>query len=125
MYSRVIGWVLASVMVAGCAATVGTWSMKAPAIGAVEIGDSMAQVRAVLGAPKEERLGVLLADGHRQVVWVYEAASVSESSVTSAVRASSQRPVSVEATHTTQPMDATAYLIVFEHGQVSQVIEQY
>ena len=115
----------AGLLVAGCAMTAGTYTWRQPAIGAVEIGDSMAQVRAVLGAPKEERVGALLADGHRQMLWVYEAASVSEASISGAVRASVHQPVRVDATQATQPVDATAYVVIFEHGQVVQVIEEY
>ena len=122
---QAIRGVTVGLLVAGCTATAGLWTWKQPAIGAVELGDAMAQVRAVLGAPKEERLGALLADGHRQMIWVYDAASVSEASVTSAVQASARQPVSVEATRTTQPVEATAYLVTFEHGRVSQVSEQY
>lgn len=113
-----------SLLGVGCATTLTTFHMSTTPIQQVELGQTMEQVTRALGAPhqlvSDERTG----DGRYKVVWRYDAAAVSERSVTGKVNPPPDQPLAVTTTRQTERMDQTAYLVVFLDGRVSEIIEQ-
>ncbi len=99
--------------------------MRQADVGQVNIGDTTAEVRRKLGAPKqiiteaEDREGQPLA-----VTWVYDTQAVAERGIVGTLQADPQRPVSLDSTQQTENVGGTTYHILFVDGQVSQIIER-
>ena len=118
---RIIG---IAVGITGCAANFSTFSIHEPAVHRVRLGDRPEDVRRLLGAPQQRLPEERTVDGRLKVVWVYDAAAVSERSVSGRVRPTPVQPLAIATNQHTESLYGASYLIVFLDGRVSQIVER-
>ena len=120
-----LAWLLSVALVgAGCSTTFSAFSYRSTNIQRIQLGDTMEQVRHTLGEPHETLVDEF-AQGPQRVLWVYDAAAVSEHSVSGSVRAAPRHPFSLDTSHQLQRLaNQPSYLIVFLDGVVSEIIRQ-